>query len=101
MRLMLVYHLMRDAGSAQDVRRYVHAAKALGHEIVIYGPHDMEPGFLCSREIDSVDAVAFVFEWTTELRAGDQLDLTRILARVPREHRVVIDCDGAYNDFLT
>ena len=101
MRLMLVYYLMGDAGSAQDVRRYVCAAEALGHEIVIYGPQDMEPGFPCSREMSSVDAVVFVFEWTTEMRAGDQLDLARIVARVPRERRVVIDCDGAYNDFLT
>jgi hypothetical protein len=101
MRLMLAYFLMGEAGSAQDVRQYVRTAEALGHEIVIYGPEGMEPGFPCSREIDSVDAVVFVFEWTTELRDGDQLDLARIVAGVPRERRVVIDCDGAYNDLLT
>jgi hypothetical protein len=101
MRLMLAYYLMADAGSAQDVRQYVRAAEALGHELVVYGPKGMEPGFPCTREIDSVDAVVFVFEWTTELRDGDQLDLARIVSRVPRGRRVVIDCDGAYNDFLT
>jgi hypothetical protein len=100
MRLMFAYFLMRDGGSAQDVRQYVRVAEALGHEIVIYGPRDMEPSFPCSRELDSVDAVVFIFEWTTELRVGDQLDLARIVARVPRERRIVIDCDGAYNDFL-
>lgn len=101
MRLMLVYYLMGDAGSAQDVRQYVRTAQTLGHELVVYGPKSMEPGFSCSREVDSADAVVFVFEWTTELRDGDQLDLARIIARVPRERRVVIDCDGAYNDALT
>jgi Glycosyl transferases group 1 len=100
-RVLLAYFLMRDAGSAQDVRQYVRVAETLGHELLIYGRDGMEPGFPCSRELESVDAAAFIFEWTTELREGDQLDLARIVAHVPRERRVVIDCDGAYNDLLS
>ena len=44
------------------------------------------------------DAVVFVFEWTTGLQHGDQLDWARLLSAVPRRRRVVIDCDGRYND---
>src|SRR5262249_49947388 len=50
------------------------------------------------RDLQWADAVIFVFEWTTNLRFGDQLDLLRIVSQVPRERRFVIDCDGAYND---
>jgi len=42
--------------------------------------------------------VVFVLEWTTELQNGDRLDWTRLLSCVPRRRRVVIDCDGRYND---
>lgn len=100
MRLLFVYYIMKDAGSAQDIRHYADAAKALGHEIVLYGPPDNDTGFHCSRDIESADAVVFIFEWTTELRYGDQLDILRLIHRVPRDRRIVIDCDGNYNDAL-
>lgn len=101
MRLMFVYYFYGDAGSAQDIRNYTRAAQALGHQIVVYAPPYAESSFHCSMDLDSVDAVVFIFEWTTQLRFGDQLDLARLVARVPRERRVVIDCDGAYNDAIT
>ncbi len=101
MRLMFVYYLFGDAGSAQDIHHYTRVAKTLGHEVLVYGPPDAHPSFSCSRDIGSVDALIFVFEWTTELRQGDQLDLARLVAKVPRERRIVIDCDGAYNDAIT
>jgi hypothetical protein len=99
-RLMFVYYAMDDAGSAQDIRHYARAARRLGHEIVVYGPPRPGSPFEFSRDVDSADAVAFIFEWTTELRDGDQLDLARLVGGVPRERRVVIDCDGAYNEAL-
>jgi hypothetical protein len=100
MRLMFVYYVMKDAGSAQDIHHYAEAASALGHEIVLFGPPDNDSGFHCSRDIESADAVVFILEWTTQLRYGDQLDMLRLLHRVPRDRRIVIDCDGNYNDAL-
>jgi glycosyltransferase involved in cell wall biosynthesis len=44
--------------------------------------------------------VIFVFEWTTALQFGDRLDWMRLLEAVPRRCRLVIDCDGAYNDLI-
>lgn len=97
MRLMFVYYIMDDAGSAQDIRNYAHVAKALGHEVALYGL-DPESSFDLSQDVESADVIVFIFEWTTQLRYGDRLDLARMVTRVPRERRVVIDCDGAYNE---
>jgi hypothetical protein len=49
-------------------------------------------------DLRGADAVVFVFEWTVGLQHGDRLDWTRLLTAVPRRRRVVIDCDGRYND---
>src|SRR5919108_918441 len=101
MRLMFIYYLYGDAGSVQDIYNYAQVAKALGHEAVVYGPPSVHRSFSLSRDVGSADAVIFLFEWTMQLRYGDQLDLIRLIRRVPRERRVVIDCDGAYNDAIT
>lgn len=102
MRLMFAYHLMAlqagTVGSAQDLHEYAQAGKALGHEVLIYGPPVPTSPFTFSLDVESVDAIIFVFEWTTHLREGDQLDFARFVTTVPRERRVVIDCDGSYND---
>jgi hypothetical protein len=101
MRLMFVYWHIGDAGSAQDIHNYTQTAKALGHEVVVYGRQDAQSSVCHSREVAAADAAIFVFEWTTELRDGDQLDLLRLVAMVPRRRRIVIDCDGNYNDAIT
>jgi hypothetical protein len=101
-RVMFAYHLMAlrsgTVGSAQDLYQYTQVAKDLGHEVVVYGPPDPESPFTFSLDLDAVDALVFVFEWTTHLRDGDRLDFARFMTKVPRERRIVIDCDGAYND---
>lgn len=98
MRLNFVYYIMEGAGSAQDVRNYVRTARELGHEVRLYGPSRQGSPFNFSPDVASADGVVFIFEWTTDLRYGDALDLTRLIGGVPRERRVVIDCDGAYNE---
>ncbi len=99
MRLLFVYYIMSDAGSAQDIHNYCRAAERLGHEVVVYGFDPSSPFPLC-RDVASADGAVFVFEWTTKLRYGDQLDLARLVGKVPRRRRIVIDCDGAYNDAI-
>jgi len=92
---------MDDAGSAQDIRNYVRIARTLGHEISVYGPQEVRSPYNYARNLENTDVVVFVFEWTTQLRFGDHLDLARIIDKVPRNRRVVIDCDGNYNDAIT
>lgn len=101
MRIFFAYWLLEDGGSAQDVRAYAATARGLGHEVFLYGRPGSIPGIPSSLRVDTADAVVFVFEWTTDIGRCDNLDLARILARVPRERRIVIDCDGGYNDTLT
>jgi hypothetical protein len=100
MRIMFVYFIAEDVGSAQDVYNYMRAAEELGHEVVLYGRPGVLPSFKFSLDIESADAVFFIFEWTTQLRFGDQLDWVRLASKVPRHKRFVIDCDGAYNEVI-
>jgi len=105
MRLMFVYWYMGGGGSAQDIHHYARAAEALGHEVVLYGPRPrgehLAERLIFTRDAESADLVAFICEWTTDLRDCDALDLLRLIERVPRERRIVIDCDGGYNDPLS
>jgi hypothetical protein len=100
MRLMFVHYLFEDRGSAQDIHNFAVAARELGHEVAIYGrPRENSPFNYC-MDLHSADAVIFIFEWTTDLQEGDHLDLARMVAHFPRRRRVVIDCDGKYNDAI-
>ena len=100
MKLVFVYWGFENAGSMLDLRGYARAARAMGHEAVVYGPSGQTFGLNYSRDLSDADAVVFVFEWTTDLQFGDRLDWVRLLEAVPRRRRVVIDCDGAYNDLI-
>ena len=100
MRLMFYYYVIEDAGSAQDIRNYTKAAKALGHELAVYGPKNGSSKFPYSLDIDLADAVIFIFEWTTQLRHGDNLDVLRLVSKVPKDRRIIVDCDGNYNDVI-
>jgi len=100
MRLMFVYWPFEDQGSGLVIQGYSEAARALGHEVCVYGVEYSRIPLNYSLDIDSADAVIFLFEWTTKLYYGDHLDLLRLVAKVPRARRVVIDGDGNYNDMV-
>jgi hypothetical protein len=98
MRLMFINWAFENHGSAQDIYNYAQIAKAVGHEVALYGPPNPESLFNYSLDIDSADAVIFIFEFETWLA---NLDFVRLLGKVPRKRRVVIDCDGKYNDAIS
>jgi hypothetical protein len=105
MKLMFVYWAMEDQGSGLVIQGYTEAARSLGHEVLVYGrwiPTKFNPVIPLnySVDIDSADAVVFIFEWTTQLKPGDQLDMARLISRIPRDRRVIIDGDGNYNDAI-
>jgi hypothetical protein len=100
MRLIFVHWVYEDRGSAQDLYNYRDVARQLGHEVVIYGAPELS-SFHYSLEIRETDAIVFIFEWTTDLQRGDQLDWLRLAARIPRSRRVILDCDGKYNDAIS
>lgn len=101
MRLMFVHYVIEDRGSAQDMYNYARVAKILGHEVALYGPPNTNSSFNYSLDMESADAVIFIFEWTTNLQHGDNLDFLRLVGKVPRGRRIVIDCDGKYNDAIS
>ena len=101
MRLVFIHHVVEDRGSAQDMHNYAELARAQGHDVELYGSPASRSSFDYSLRVNHVDALIFIFEWTTALQYGDDLDLTRLVATVPRKRRVVIDCDGKYNDAVT
>jgi hypothetical protein len=99
-RLTFVHHVVEDRGSAQDMHNYAEVARALGHDVELYGRPMPGSWFDYSQHVGHADAVVFIFEWTTHLRSGDELDLLRLVAEVPRRRRVVFDGDGNYNEPL-
>jgi hypothetical protein len=98
MRLMFVYWPVGDAGSAQTIAHYCRAATALGHEAALFAPNGSVAGIPCSLDIDTADAAIFPLEWNIYLHNNEPLDLETPVRRIPRERRVVIDCDGMYAD---
>jgi hypothetical protein len=96
-RFVFVSWAFEDRGSVQDLYNYTKLARGLGHEVALYGPPNRGSPFNYSLDIKTADAVIFIFEWTTALQHGDNLDFARLLEQVPRRRRVIIDCDGAYN----
>ncbi len=100
MKLMFVYWPFEDQGSGLVIQGYTEAARALGHDVAVYGlPYSKIP-LNYSRDIASADTAIFLFEWTTRLYYGDQVDLVRLVGKVPRQRRVIIDGDGNYNDVI-
>jgi len=98
MKLVFVYYAYENQGSELDLRGYTREALAMGHEVIVYGPPNSKIPLNYSTDLSDADGVVFVVEWTTLLQTGDLLDWVRLLGAVPRHRRVVIDCDGRYND---
>jgi hypothetical protein len=100
MRVMFVYWAFENQGSGLIIQGYVEAAKRLGHEIAVYGRPRPNIPLNYSLDIESADAIVFLFEWTTQLLGGDALDLVRLVNKIPRRRRVIVDGDGNYNDVI-
>jgi hypothetical protein len=114
MRLMFVYWRIGDAGSVQTLRGLAHAAKAAGHELLMYAPPEEDFPLECSLEIDSADAVILCLEWNMNQHPGEysksgrllrpglmgigHLNVVKFLSRIPREKRIIIDDDGMYTE---
>src|SRR5262245_61549590 len=100
MRFVFVNWAHETHGSAQDIHNYTHVARDLGHEVALYGPPRPSSAFNYSMDVGRGDAVIFIFEFTTRLEQSEKLSLMRLVGKVPRHRRVVIDCDGKYNDAI-
>src|SRR5262245_58993260 len=100
MRIMFVYWAFEDQGSGLLINGYTRAARAMGHEIVVYGRPIPNIPLNYSMDVESADALVYIFEWTTNLLQGDNLDFAR-LSKIPRKRTVILDGDGTYNDLMS
>jgi hypothetical protein len=100
MRIMFVYWAFEDQGSGLLINGYTRAAKEMGHEVVVYGRPIPNIPLNYSMDVQSADALVYIFEWTTNLQQGDNLDFAR-LSKIPRRRTVILDGDGNYNDLIS
>jgi glycosyltransferase involved in cell wall biosynthesis len=100
MRLMFVYSLPRNRGYAHDVRAYMRVAETLGHEVALYGRTHPRSTVKRSTDIESADGVLLIMETFYKLQHDNEA-LHQLMTKVPRRRRVIIDCDGMYNDVIS
>jgi hypothetical protein len=96
---MFVYWAFADQGSGLLINGYSRAARQMGHEVVVYGRPLPNIPLEYSMDVESADALVYIFEWTTSLLRGDNLDFVR-LNKIPRKRTVILDGDGNYNDLI-
>ncbi len=99
MRIMFVYWAFEDQGSGLLINGYTRAARAMGHDVVVYGAPIPNIPLHYSLDVEGADALVYIFEWTTSLLNGDNLDFAR-LSKIPRRRTVILDGDGNYNDLV-
>src|SRR2546426_1134786 len=96
MKILFVMEKRVNAGSIQRVATYMRAGDDLGHWIAFYGRKDRTfPRLRFSTEASAFDYVVFIIESRLQWMSG--LRLPRILSRVPRGRRAILDADGMYN----
>src|SRR5438132_11116082 len=96
MKILFVMDKRVNAGSIQAVANYMRAADEFGHSIALYGRQDPNfPRLRFSTEASAFDYVVFIIESRLQWVSG--LRLPRILSRVPRGRRAILDADGMYN----
>ncbi len=100
MKILFLLEKRVSAGSIHAIAHYVRAGDAAGHTIALYGSPDPDfPHVRFSTDVTGFDYVAFVIESRRSWMSG--LRLVRVLSRVPRERRAILDTDGAYNKVIT
>jgi hypothetical protein len=66
----------------------------------MYGyPDPQFSELLFSKDVSAFDHVVFIFESNLNWASG--LQMARILTKVPRSRRVILDADGMYNQVIT
>lgn len=99
MNILFVMKHRGDAGSTHSVANYIRLAPDYGHSAAIFGyPIWYIPELKFSTEIEDFDRVVYLFE--TDLYRIPPLHQAIMLDRFPREHRLIVDTDGLYNELI-
>jgi hypothetical protein len=99
MKLLLVTWVDPWVRSVSSVHKWVEAGRALGHEVAVYGnPNPELPSLPFSTDLNRVDLALFIVQVPSDF--PDMPYLARLLDRIPRERRAVVDLWGRYNDTI-
>jgi hypothetical protein len=99
MKLLLVSKLDRMARGVSTIANYVRMGRALGHEVAVFGEQSSkEPPLPYTLQVRNFDYVVFVVYDTKDF--PDLPYLAQLLDGVPKDRRVVIDCNGRFNETI-
>jgi hypothetical protein len=100
MKILFVMDRQYDRGSIQAAANYVRAGDQLGHPIALYGHDDPKhPELRFSTDVVAFDHVVFIVESSRQWMSG--LRMPRLLTKVPRQRRAILDADGMWNPVIT
>lgn len=99
MNILFVMKHRGNAGNTHAVANYMRVAPKYGHSVAIYGtPISYVPELRFSMDVQSFDRVVYVYE--SELYRIRPLQEVAMLARFPKQHRLILDSDGMYNPIV-
>jgi len=99
MKLLLVTSVDPWTRSVSTVHKWVEAGRALGHDVAVYGdPYPELPAMRYTTDLSGVDLALFAIQVASDF--PDMPHLARLLDRIPRERRVVVDLWGRFNDTI-
>jgi len=99
MKILFVMEKRASAGSIQAIANYARTGHDLGLTIAVYGEADPSfPALGFSADVEAFDYVVFVIEARRAWMSG--LRMARILSKVPRWRRAIVDTDGVYNKLI-
>lgn len=97
MKIVLVGSVDPWTRSVATIQRYVRWGERLGHDVALFGAPNAELRDLkTTTAIDDADLVAFVVQVPQDIPGMPYL--ARMMDRIPREKRVVLDLWGRYNE---
>lgn len=85
--------------SVATVHRYVAWGKKLGHDISIFGEANPEmPDIRTTTQLEDADLIVFLIQVPQDIPSMPWI--ARMMDRIPRQKRVVLDLWGRYNDTI-
>jgi hypothetical protein len=99
MKLLFVSKLEGFAHAVSTITKYCQLGKTLGHEVAVFGEQQSEPPLLdWSLDVKRFDFAIFIVYKPSDF--PDLPYLAQLLDGMPKERRVIIDCNGRYNDTI-
>lgn len=99
MKIVLVGSVDPWTRSVATIDRYVATGRRLGHDVALYGKPDPElPDIATTVITDDADLVVFIVQIPKDI--PDMPGLARLMDRLPRERRLVVDLWGRFNDTI-